>query len=122
MSPDLTPCPPEDIQLIYSAAKQIKTTSRFHKLSFLRTHTCLLMKRQKVHDFTQLKQGQDYMFETIDATHSCMTGRGRQMRRGDYILLQPRSEVEWYQVAAIDHYTNPANLWLALLLRVRNPT
>lgn len=80
------------------------------------------MKQRKVHDFTRFEQGQDYVFDPIDATQGYMTGQGKRIRRGDYILLQPRSEVEWYQVEAIDYYANPSDMWIALLLRVNNQT
>jgi hypothetical protein len=70
----------------------------------------------KTHDYTGYQQGVDYYFEFnhLEA-RAYMTGRGRGVKQNDRIILQLESVTQSYQVELIDYYSNPSDLWIALL-------
>lgn len=77
-----------------------------------------VMKSGRTHDYTRHECGADYVFETVDnGSKGYMTGQGKGVKPGDYLLLKHESEVERYQVVTIDYYASPANMWIALLLK-----
>ncbi|WP_246275585.1 hypothetical protein [Brasilonema bromeliae] len=47
-----------------------------------------------------------------------MTGQGTGIKRGDYIILCHSSRTCRYQVEDIDYYSEPPNMWIALLQEV----
>jgi len=69
----------------------------------------------KVHDFSQ-QSPNAFAFERIGENQAYMTGQGRNVMRGDYILLQFGQEPALYQVLNIDYYSSPSEMWTALLL------
>lgn len=47
-----------------------------------------------------------------------MTGIGKGIKPGDYLILQRDSELCRYQVEEIDYYSDPPDMWMALLKKV----
>lgn len=85
-------------------------------LSYLVTK--LKAKKQKTHDYTSQVSGQDYVFESIeDDTKGYMTAQGKGIAVGDFITLQDGTETYHYQVEQIDYYSNPSDMWTAVLKR-----
>ena len=74
----------------------------------------------KVHDFSQ-KSPDAFAFERTGENQASMTGQGRNVIRGDYILLQLGQRPELYQVQHIDYYSSPSDMWTALLLEADLP-
>jgi ribonucleotide reductase alpha subunit len=73
-------------------------------------------EQHKTFDYTQSVLGRDYVFETTDdVTKAYMTAYGKGIRRGDYIILQRGSQAKQYQVEEIDYYSDPSDMWIALL-------
>lgn len=70
----------------------------------------------KVYDYTQHQPDLDYIIEPAERPGQCyMTGQGKKIRPGDRILLQHNQQHQTYIVKEIDYYTNPSNMWIALL-------
>ena len=80
----------------------------------------LKQRKHKIHDFTECVHGSDYIFEVApeDVTAAYMTARGTGVKLGDYIVLQIDSESKQYQVEQIDYYSNPSDMWMALIKKV----
>ncbi|MEO1429123.1 MAG: hypothetical protein AAFS12_06465 [Cyanobacteria bacterium J06632_19] len=77
------------------------------------------LQKHKIHDYTDAEYGKDYMFESADNyNQSYMTARGKGVNKDDYIILRNGSESSRYQVKEIDYYSNPADMWMALLQKV----
>ena len=77
------------------------------------------LQKQKIHDYTDAEYGKDYMFESADNyNQGYMTARGKGVKKDDYIILRNGSESYSYQVKEIDYYSNPADMWMALLQKV----
>ncbi|MGB6299886.1 MAG: hypothetical protein WBF90_27455 [Rivularia sp. (in: cyanobacteria)] len=81
----------------------------------------LKLHKHKTHDFTQRVAGVDYVFETAEnLTTAYMTARGKGVKPHDYIVLQINSKSYRYQVEQIDYYSNPPDMWMALIKKVIN--
>jgi hypothetical protein len=80
----------------------------------------------KIHDFTGQKHGHDYVLEPArnepEGERFYMTGQGRGIRHFDYLLLQQGTKSAMYQVEEIDYYSNPSDMWIALLKRCERPS
>lgn len=75
--------------------------------------------KNKTHDFTECVYGSDYVFEVApEAKEVYMTARCKGVKPGDYIVLQIYSESKKYQVEQIDYYSNPSDMWIALIKKV----
>jgi hypothetical protein len=86
-------------------------SSLFHLIS-----TKLKKQKNKTYDYTQLICGRDYVFEPTDnQTRGYMTGQGKGLKSGDYIILQNGSGACIYQVEEINYYSEPPDMWMALL-------
>ncbi|MBD2384116.1 hypothetical protein [Cylindrospermum sp. FACHB-282] len=90
--------------------------------SFLSLFTVLFrpkheLKRQhKAHDYSELVWGSDYIFESLnEGMRGCMTGFGKGIKPGDLIILQQDRKFYRYQIEEIDYYSDPADMWIALL-------
>ncbi|MBD2356953.1 hypothetical protein H6G41_20375 [Tolypothrix sp. FACHB-123] len=71
----------------------------------------------KVHDYSQLVAGKDYILEIIDeGMEAYMTGTGKGIKLHDHIILKSNSR---YKVESIDYYTDPSDMWIALLKQVK---
>ena len=76
-------------------------------------------KNYKTHDYSQLVRGRDYVFEFInEGIEAHMTGIGKGLKPHDYILLKQGSSISRYQILQIDYYSDPSDMWIALLKRV----
>jgi hypothetical protein len=85
-------------------------------LHFLATR--LKVRKQKTHNYTNQVAGQDYIFEAAENhTKGYMTAQRKGVAVGDFITLQDGAEVCCYQVEQIDYYSNPSDMWTALLKR-----
>jgi MioC protein len=78
------------------------------------------VKRQpKTHDYTQYSCNHDYIFEVAERENwGYMTGQGQGINQGDYLILSSGSNTLRYQVESVDYYSNPPDMWIALLRQV----
>ncbi|MEC4882649.1 MAG: hypothetical protein SAL70_15120 [Scytonema sp. PMC 1070.18] len=74
-------------------------------------------QQRKIHDYTQCVCGDDYVFEyAIDnLSKGYMTSQRKGVKRGDIILLKNGFNSDVYQVEDIDYYSEPLDMWIALL-------
>ncbi len=82
--------------------------------------TTFKFQQNQTYDYTGLVAGRDYVFEILDndCTRGCMTARWKNIKCGDYIILPNASGSQKYQVEEIDYYSEPADMWMALLKQV----
>ena len=79
----------------------------------------LKLHKNKTHDFTELVYGSDYAFEVAeDPSKAYMTAQRRGVKTDDYIVLLIGSEYWRYQVEQIDYYSNPPDMWMALIKKI----
>ncbi|MEC4819328.1 MAG: hypothetical protein SAK29_39570 [Scytonema sp. PMC 1069.18] len=79
-----------------------------------------IQPRNKIYDYTQQIYGRDYIFKSADdKTKGLMTGYGKGIKSGDYIIFRDGSHFYQYQVEEIDYYSKPSNMWIALLKKIR---
>lgn len=77
-------------------------------------------QHHKIHDYSRLIWGKDYVFEVRkEGIEGCMTGIGKGIKSHDYIILQHESESYKYQIEEINYYSEPSDMWIALLKQVR---
>ncbi|MBW4563737.1 MAG: hypothetical protein KME32_21845 [Mojavia pulchra JT2-VF2] len=71
------------------------------------------------HDYSRFIWGKDYAFESLNnGMAGYMTGIGKGVQPLDYIILQQGGKSYRYQVEEIDYYSEPSDMWIALLKRV----
>lgn len=76
-------------------------------------------QKYKIHDFTEFVHGRDYVFEPLENyKKGYMTAQCRGIKRGDWIILRDDRYSYRYQVEEIDYYTEPPDMWIALLNQV----
>lgn len=76
-------------------------------------------KSSKTHDFSRAIRGEDYVFEPIgESLRAYITGYGSGMKVGDYLILREGFDRCRYQVEEIDYYSNPEDMWIALVKQV----
>jgi len=81
----------------------------------------LKLQKQKTYDYTNRVNGQDYVFEPGESLNiSYMTGHGKGIKPGDFIILELDSNISHYQVEHIDYYLDPPDMWMASLRKI-NP-
>ena len=81
----------------------------------------LKLHKHKTHDFTECVPGTDYVFEVVENFNTAyMTAREIGVKPEDYIILQIDSESCRYQVEQIDYYSNPSDMWMALIKKIPN--
>ncbi len=75
-------------------------------------------RKFRIHNYTSYTCGKDYAFDEIhDGAQAYMTAYGRGIKRGDYITVcRERVKIQ-YRVEQIDYYSNPSDLWIALLVK-----
>jgi len=78
------------------------------------------LKRQpKIHNYTQYDCNHDYIFELAERENcGYMTSQGQGINRGDYLILSSGFNTNKYQVEEIEYYSNPSDMWIALLKQV----
>ncbi|WP_375514666.1 hypothetical protein [uncultured Nostoc sp.] len=78
-----------------------------------------LKQKHKVHDYSQLICGSDYVFERLnEGTIGYMTGIGKGIKLCDRIIVREGCESYQYQVEELDYYSDPSDMWIALLKQV----
>jgi MioC protein len=104
---------------IYAFLRSVLIFSTDWLLSIFKLQLTPAKLDQKSHDYTQLEKGCDYIFESIDGgRRGYMTGQGKGIKPGEYFILSDESDHHRYQVKEIDYYSNPSDIWIALLERV----
>jgi hypothetical protein len=69
--------------------------------------------KPRTHNFTHQVEGVNYVLEAVDGNKVQMTGYGKGIKCGDYIILAKNKIL--YRVEEIDYYASPMDLWTALL-------
>jgi MioC protein len=96
--------------------EQVQRPKRIHFLDLLAISEVAFFNRRTTHNYTRQRQSADYFFEgTEQGLEAYMTGQGRGIKPGDYILLGNATKPEHYQVEKVDYYACPSDLWIALL-------
>ena len=74
----------------------------------------------KTHNYTHLVCGKDYVLEKSENTgKSQMTATGKNVKSGDCIIITGSDGNSYkYQVEEIDYYSDPPDMWMALLKQV----
>jgi MioC protein len=76
-------------------------------------------REEKTHTYSQAKRGTEFVLEPLDQKlRYCMTGIGKDIEIGDYIVLQNMSEMTTFRVEEINYYSEPPNMWIAALKKV----
>ncbi|MHC5610202.1 MAG: hypothetical protein ACYTXA_04035 [Nostoc sp.] len=89
------------------------------KLALISSPANELKQKNKIHDYSQQVWGTDYVFEDLnEGIMGYMTGVGKTIKPGDRIILRKGCEFYQYQVQEIDYYSNPSDMWMALLKQV----
>jgi hypothetical protein len=92
-------------------------------LSYLYPSSKKLVRQARVHDYSQYQPGVDYVVEAAQEAGSLsgyLTGQGRDIQQGDYILLHWDGSLTKCRIEKIDYYINPPDMWMALIVRVGN--
>lgn len=93
--------------------------SFFNKLSLVSSPVKELKQKKKIHDYSQQLWGSDYVFERInEGIMGYMTGIGKSIKAGDRIIFRQGCESYQYQIEEIDYYSDPSDMWMALLKQV----
>jgi len=71
--------------------------------------------KPRTHNLTDQVEGANYTFEALDGDRAQMTGYGKGIKGGDYIILTKDKIL--YRVEDIEYYADPPDLWRALLFR-----
>ncbi|MEH1974495.1 MAG: hypothetical protein V7L02_15070 [Nostoc sp.] len=72
--------------------------------------------KNKTHNYSKLVLGSDYVFDQLnEGTGGYMTGIGKAIKSGDYIIVQHGCQVYQYEVKKIDYYLYPPEIYIALL-------
>jgi hypothetical protein len=77
-------------------------------------------RKNKTYDYTDYVCGRDYVIESVaDKPDSCyMTSQSKGIKPGDRIILQNGSTFGLYEVEEIEYYSEPSDMWMALLVKV----
>ncbi|MCC5614857.1 hypothetical protein LC605_07180 [Nostoc sp. CHAB 5836] len=93
--------------------------SFLNKLVLVPSSAKKLKQKNKLHDYSQKIWGSDYIFEpTNEGMIAYMTGIGKGIRASDRIILRQGCESYEYQIEEIDYYSDPPDMWIALLKQV----
>jgi hypothetical protein len=93
--------------------------SFLNKLALVSFPANELKQKNKIHDYSQLVLGSDYVFERLnEGTIGYMTGIGKNIKPCDRIILREGCESYQYQVEEVDYYSAPSDMWIALLKQV----
>ncbi|MBD2777382.1 hypothetical protein [Iningainema tapete] len=80
--------------------------------------TKLKQQKNKIHDYSQFVCGRDYVLEAVSNFTYYMTAQSKGVKRGDYVMLKNGPNSELYQIEEIDYYSDPSDMWMALLKKV----
>ena len=75
-----------------------------------------LQEKNKTHYYTISCQAHDHVFAAKQGgVKAYMTAQGKGIQAGDYLILQAGSSYKRYQVDKIAYYSEPPDMWVALL-------
>ena len=78
-----------------------------------------LWHRDSTHNYLGSRWRDSYLFETLEqGTKGYITAQGRNVQCGDYLILPYGSGSAKYQVEEINYYSNPPDMWIALVRKV----
>jgi hypothetical protein len=78
-----------------------------------------LARSQKTHNYVHQQQNRDYVFEQTAEKAGYMTGQGKGIQQGDYIIFEQKNRVVLYRVQTISYYASPSDMWIALLAKIK---
>jgi MioC protein len=79
-------------------------------------HLRSVRRKSRTHDYSLFVWGDDYIFEPIEeGSRGYMTGRGQGIEGGDCLILSNGFDSCRYRVEKINYYSNPPDMWIALL-------
>ncbi|MFN8994550.1 MAG: hypothetical protein ACK5X3_12935 [Pseudomonadota bacterium] len=69
----------------------------------------------KTHDYTRRAKGHDFTITQIfdGGMWLSITGWGLGISKGDFIILPDGNATARYQIASIEYYNNPPDMWRA---------
>jgi hypothetical protein len=66
------------------------------------------------HDYTRLSWGHNYTFKPVrGGLEGQMLGWGKEIRAGDFLLLQNGDKTTRYRIRDIRYYVDPEDMWEA---------
>lgn len=67
----------------------------------------------QTHDYTKRSWGHDYTITQVydGGQRLRLVGWGRGIKAGDYLLLENDGASTRYQVATVDYYSDPPDMW-----------
>lgn len=73
------------------------------------------MTETQAHDYTRRRWGHNYeITKIIDGGMTLkISGWGRGISKGDFIILPNGAETTRYQIASIEYHMNPTDMWNA---------
>jgi hypothetical protein len=93
--------------------------SFLNKLALIVSAKIKFKQKNKIHDYSQKVWGSDYVFERLnEGMMGYMTGVGKGIKPCDRIILREGCESYEYQVEEVDYYSDPSDMWIALLKQV----
>ncbi len=99
--------------------QQVRATKQSPLLPLLESFNWVSRKNPKTHDYTHHQAGVDYVFEQADSPYrGYVTAQGRGVKPGDYLVLKTGTIPFRYRVEQIHYYSNPADMWMGLLVQV----
>jgi hypothetical protein len=74
----------------------------------------------KIHDYSHLVFGVDYVFEQTpgSASQGSMTAQRKGVQTGDHIILMQNGMLLEYCIQELDYYSSPSDMWIAILMKV----
>lgn len=73
----------------------------------------------RVYDYSRATPGVDYVFDKLGErdTRGYMTAQRGGVKVGDYVLLTQDGMTRKYRIQALDYYSAPSTMWIALLIK-----
>ncbi|HBE16550.1 MAG TPA: hypothetical protein DEA78_22085 [Cyanobacteria bacterium UBA11159] len=79
-----------------------------------------LEKQSQTHYYRRSQEIHDHVFAPKSGgIMAYMTGEGKGIQPGDYLILGDDYQSQQYQVDKINYYATPPDMWIALLKQVR---
>jgi len=105
---------------MYKIRKSINLSLKSVKKLLLKLFSASQSKNShRTHDYRHLVWGSDYVFELLNTEMlASMTGIGEGIKADDYIILQKDGKSYRYQVQQIDYYSDPPDMWIAVLKEI----
>lgn len=73
----------------------------------------------KIHDYSNRESEVDYIFESAhEGLKGYLTAQDRGVKVGDRVILVQENDRNYYQVENIDYYSNPSDMYIALLRKL----